>query len=229
MKLKAIALLVVATSSFSLVSQAGITGAAWSTVNPDSLTGSAYSFHNDVLTMSGVQYSSGAQLSGSIQTDTPADPTLTLGSTVNNDTGNPWLGYVVNVAMDQPFTFTTPGASVSNPTANDWFVASVIAPTLQSSGPYAGKYGGHSCSPRERRLAWEAPWTGPTQSTSARPRTTASRSRWCRSSRRFRSRARWRSSGWAGWCWRGVWPGRPVRSCDLLRVAAHAADPGRVL
>lgn len=142
MKLKAIALLVVATSSFSLVSQAGITGAAWSTVNPDSLTGSAYSFHNDVLTMSGVQYSSGAQLSGSIQTDTAADPTLTLGSTVNNDTGNPWLGYQVNVAMDQPFTFTTPGPTVSNPTANDWFVASVIAPTLQSSGPYPGRYEG---------------------------------------------------------------------------------------
>ena len=134
--------MVTATSAFSFVSQGGITEATWSTVNSDSLTSSAYGFQNDVLTMAGVQYSSGARLSGSILTDTPADPTLTLGSTVNNDTGNPWLGYKVNVVMDQPFTFSTPGPTVSNPTANDWFVASVISPTLQSGGPYAGKYEG---------------------------------------------------------------------------------------
>jgi PEP-CTERM motif len=133
---------VVATFGFCLVSQAGITSATWWTESSQSFTGAGYSFHDALLAASGVQYASSAKLVGTIQTDTPSDPTLTLGSTVNNDTGNPWLGYQVNIAMDQPFTFTTPGPSVNNAPANDWFVASIVAPTLQISGPYAGKYEG---------------------------------------------------------------------------------------
>ena len=142
MKVKTILVSVVATSAFCLVSQAGITSATWWTDDSQSFTGSGYSFHDTLLAASGVQYGNSARLVGTIQTDTPSDPTLTLGSTVNNDTGNPWLGYQVNVAMDQPFTFTAPGPSVNNAPANDWFVASIVAPTLQLSGPYAGEYEG---------------------------------------------------------------------------------------
>jgi len=53
-----------------------------------------------------------------------------------------WLGYQVNVIMSVPFSFAAPGPTVSNPPTDDWFVAGVVTPTLQGSGPYAGDYEG---------------------------------------------------------------------------------------
>jgi hypothetical protein len=138
MKLKTIVVSIVATSAFCLVSQAGITSATWWNANAEQLTSSDFTYQNSGLSMTGVQHSSDAQMAGLIQTDTPLDPSLTLASSVNNDTGNPWLGYTVKVAMSQPFTITAP--SVNNPPGNDWFVAQTIAPTLQTSGTYNGKY-----------------------------------------------------------------------------------------
>jgi hypothetical protein len=77
---------------------------------------------------------------GWVQTSDPTDPTLTLGSSVNNDSGQAWIGYQVNVIMSTPFTFVTPGPTVNNPPPNDWIVASVVAPTLQVGGNYNGDY-----------------------------------------------------------------------------------------
>jgi hypothetical protein len=70
---------------------------------------------------------------GWAQTDTTADPTLYLGSSVDNDTGGMWIGYQVNVIMSVPFTFVgTPG--VSDPTST-WSLANT--PTVgPGSGPY---------------------------------------------------------------------------------------------
>lgn len=79
---------------------------------------------------------------GWVETTDPLDPTLTLSSAVENDTGQAWIGYQVNVIMSVPFTFTTPGPTVNNPSVDDWFLASTVAPTLQVSGPYAGEYEG---------------------------------------------------------------------------------------
>ena len=75
----------------------------------------------------------GTQYSGPAQTDTTLDPTLFLGSSVDNDTGGAWIGYQVNVIMSVPFTFVgTPG--VSDPTST-WYLANT--PMV---GPGSGLY-----------------------------------------------------------------------------------------
>jgi hypothetical protein len=76
-----------------------------------------------------------AQILGTITTDTATDPTLTLSSAINNDTGFAWTAYQVNVYMSSPFTLSA--ASVTLP--NDW-TAAVTAPFSVSS-PY-GSYEG---------------------------------------------------------------------------------------
>jgi hypothetical protein len=83
----------------------------------------------------GAQKAGEAGMKAIIDTDTIADPTLTLSSSVNNDTGFAWNGYQVNVVMSVPFAFTAPAPNVHNPPINDWFLAAVVPPTLQVSGP----------------------------------------------------------------------------------------------
>ncbi|MGD0614735.1 MAG: PEP-CTERM sorting domain-containing protein [Verrucomicrobiota bacterium] len=82
-----------------------------------------------------------AHVLGTITTDTEADPTLTLASGVDNDTGFAWTGYQVNVVMSNPFTIVSGSPSVSSP-SSDWNVSSTVEPTLQGSGLYSGKYEG---------------------------------------------------------------------------------------
>jgi hypothetical protein len=91
--------------------------------------------------MEAVQHATGLMVAD-IFTDTIADPTLTLSSVVNNDTGFDWYGYQVNVVMSVPFSFTAPAPNVHNPPANDWFLAAVVPPTHQSGGPWDGYYEG---------------------------------------------------------------------------------------
>src|SRR5664280_43477 len=54
------------------------------------------------------QYGAGA-IAGNFTT--VGDPTLTLANTINNNTGSPWTGYIVDVSMGQ--TFTIGGLSVA--------------------------------------------------------------------------------------------------------------------
>jgi hypothetical protein len=138
---KLIALIVVAaTFACCSVSNASITNAWWHDNGDGSVVCSSWLYSGSSLTMSGTQYASPGHMLGWVETDSIADPTLFLGSSVNNDTSGAWIGYQVNVAMSQTFTFSgTPG--VSNPDST-WFLASVVAPTLQVSGPYAGDYEG---------------------------------------------------------------------------------------
>jgi hypothetical protein len=124
------------------IANASITGASWnSDGDADLVCTYLYPFYNDTLTMDGIQYGPVAHMLGTVTTDTVLDPTLFLGSEVDNDTSLIWTDYHVNVVMAVPFTFVgTP--TVSNPSANDWFVSSVSAPAFQVSGPYAGLYEG---------------------------------------------------------------------------------------
>ena len=92
--------------------------------------------------MYGTQKAPGAQMKAIIDTDTPLDPNLTLSSSVNNDTGFAWNGYQVNVVMSAPFLFTAPAPNAQNPSVNDWFLAAIVPPTHQVSGPWAGFYEG---------------------------------------------------------------------------------------
>lgn len=89
------------------------------------------------LTMQGVQHSNPAHMLGWVDTTDTVDPTLTLGNSVNNDSGITWLGYQVNFIMNIPFTFYG-SPTVDNPPASDWYLAGELAPTLQLNGTYEG-------------------------------------------------------------------------------------------
>ena len=142
---KQIALLVgVATLACCSISQASISSATWVPASCTNLTfmGQNFDTASSTLGVSAHQLSlNTARMTGTITTDTTSDPTLFLGAAVNNDTSFAWNGYQVNVVMSVPFTFQgTP--TVDNPPTSDWYLASVLGPTLQGGGLYAGKYEG---------------------------------------------------------------------------------------
>jgi hypothetical protein len=140
-KLSFILVSVVATLACGSVSRASITNAWWNDNGSGALVCSTWNYLGDTLTMTGVQHNNSVPgiMLGWVQTTDPLDPTLTLSSAVNNDSGQAWIAYQVNVVMSNPFSFVTPGPTVNNP-FNDWNVASVIAPTLQVGGIYNGEY-----------------------------------------------------------------------------------------
>jgi hypothetical protein len=151
MKKQIALLVVVATLACCSVSKADITGAAWVPASCTNLTfmGQNFDTADSTLGVSAHQLSlNTARMAGNVITDTTSDPTLTLSSSVNNDTGFAWNGYQVNVIMSAPggipvpFAFTAPAPNVHNPPANDWFLAAVVPPTFQVSGPWAGYYEG---------------------------------------------------------------------------------------
>jgi hypothetical protein len=134
MKKPTIVLTVLAVFAGSAVCQANILDASWYSANSTTLN--CYyrtPFANNTLDMDATQHPGQATMVGIVNTDTPLDPTLTLASAVDNDTGFAWLGYRVNVYMSVPFTFVTPGPTVSNPPTPDWLVASVLAPAWNGS------------------------------------------------------------------------------------------------
>jgi PEP-CTERM motif len=146
MKKQIALLVVVATLACCSVSQASVTNAVWNTQNPTTLTfvGQNFDTADSTLGVSAHQLSlNTARMVGDIYTDTIADPTLTISSSVNNDTGFAWNGYQVNVVMSAPFSFTAPAPNAQNPPANDWFLAAVVPPTLQGgASPWSGYYEG---------------------------------------------------------------------------------------
>src|ERR1041385_3385515 len=61
-----------------------------------------YQWDNNGMTMTGDQYDAGGapgNILGAIFTDTAVDPTLTLRTTVDNDTSFAWSGYRVNITL----------------------------------------------------------------------------------------------------------------------------------
>ena len=121
MKARTFVLLVLAGFT-STLSQAGIVTSitsdygdanVWCPIYTFSATDQSVSFGGAVAPVD--QYAPGA-IAGNITT--VGDPTLTLANTINNDTGSPWTGYIVDVSMGQ--TFTIGGLSVANP---GWSIA----------------------------------------------------------------------------------------------------------
>ena len=146
MKKQIALLVVVATLACCSVSKADITGAAWVPASCTNLTflGQNFDPTKSALGVGANQLSlNTARMVGDIYTDTIADPTLTISSSVNNDTGFAWNGYQVNVVMSAPFLFTAPAPNAQNPPANDWFLAAVVPATLQGgASPWSGYYEG---------------------------------------------------------------------------------------
>ena len=157
MKKQILPLTVFALFACCSISRADITGAWWHDDGDYMIVCNTWNWNpaTSALSMVGDQHGTPpepgpgipAHMLGWITTDTPDDPTLTLGSSIDNDTGGMWIGYQVNVVMSVPFSFVAPGPSVDNPAPDaapndNWFVAGVVAPTLQGAGPYAGLYEG---------------------------------------------------------------------------------------
>jgi len=87
---------------------------------------------NQSLTLNGYQWTSQGAMSTTFQTDTPSDPTLTIGNNIDNESFFVWTEYIVNVAMSQ--TFSISNAMVNLPSG---WAETVTQPTLQA-GNYVG-------------------------------------------------------------------------------------------
>jgi len=143
MKKQSVLLAVLATLACGSISQASITNAWWHDDGDGAVVCSSWIWDGtSTLTMAGTQYGGTGHRLGWAKTDTTEDPTLFLGSGVDNDTGYAWNGYQVNVIMAVPFTFVNLPPGVQNPPNNDWASSLVVQPTLQVVGPYTGKYEG---------------------------------------------------------------------------------------
>jgi hypothetical protein len=125
----------------STTTRADITGASMTDGSGGAFTVLPSTFSGGSLSVSAWQYWAG-DLTGTITTDTPSDPTLSTSQSINNDGASPWVGYQVAIAMNSPFSFAPSSVSVANPPNNDWVVSSIIAPSIQASGPFAGAYEG---------------------------------------------------------------------------------------
>jgi hypothetical protein len=126
-------LVALAAATFCSVANASITSASWQDDGDGAIKCSWSPFNpaTSTLSMVGDQYWAPAHMVGTVTTDTPSDPSLTLDSSVNNDTGFSWTGYRVNVYMAEPFTFTPFSENITLP--SDWTVASVQQPMLSGS------------------------------------------------------------------------------------------------
>jgi hypothetical protein len=143
MKMRGILLIVFTAVFCCSTSRASITSATWwddgdgalvcawtnLTLSGDSQSGT--------LSMYGDQNWGPGHMVGTIDTTGAEDPTLTLGSAIENDTNFTWTAYIVNVYMSSTFTLTN--AHVTLPA--DWSITSTVEPSSPLvSGPFAGDY-----------------------------------------------------------------------------------------
>jgi hypothetical protein len=148
MKMRGILLGVLTTLALCSTSRASITGAWWWDDGDGALVCSSTNWNaaSDTLSMAGSQFWGPGHMNGWIQTSGVEDPTLTLTSSINNDTNFVWTDYHVNVYMSSTFTIANTGTlapTVNNPPNNDWSVSSVVEPSSPLvSGPFAGDYEG---------------------------------------------------------------------------------------
>ena len=120
------------------LSRADITGNTLAADGDGVITCSTYGFLNPSpgefqLSIDGIQHYSPdplwptGHILGDITTDTPTDPSLTLGHEIDNDTGTAWSDYHVQITLDKSFT-------LSNVTvANSGWTSIVTAPTQVGS------------------------------------------------------------------------------------------------
>ncbi len=126
---------VLCLSLTSLAANAAIENASWWDDNDKVLVCGGTSVITDQsgqmsLSMTGNhKIADAGHMVGTITTDTPDDPTLTLGSSVDNDTGANWIGYRVNVYMNSFFTLKN--SSITTPST--WSQQSISQPILDTS------------------------------------------------------------------------------------------------
>lgn len=90
-----------------------------------------------LLSTTGQQNGSGpGHMVGTIATTDATDPTLTLASSLENDTGAAWVGYRVNVYMTSAFVLANP--TINSPAS--WGTSQVIQPTYGATSLDGGNY-----------------------------------------------------------------------------------------
>jgi hypothetical protein len=135
MKMRAIILTVLTTAFCCSTSHASITGASWWDDGDGALVCQSTNWvggTTDTLSMYGDQYSAPGHMVGTVDTDGPLDPTLTLASAIENDTNFAWTAYIVNVYMSN--TFTLSNVHVTLP--GDWTVFSTSPAAAIGGGQY---------------------------------------------------------------------------------------------
>ncbi len=142
MKRLSLVAIVIGGLVFCSSGKANITGVSFQDDGDGAITCPLYTWSGSIndlnVPLDGIQNRGGAaQILGAIQTDTTGDPSLTLNSTINNDTSFAWSAYYVNVYMNT--TFTIPAANVSVPSG---WTANVIQTPIyvgSSLGDYEGQ------------------------------------------------------------------------------------------
>lgn len=120
---------------FCFVGKANITGVTYADDGDGAIVCPVYTWNGSVDELSapiyGDQYWGPAHVVGNITTDTAADPSLILGSAIDNDTSFAWTAYHVNVYMNNPFTLSA--LTVFNVPIGDWAAAITQAPAWNGS------------------------------------------------------------------------------------------------
>jgi hypothetical protein len=123
MKIK---ILLVASASFLgwSISQANITSAG-----PWSYGGGVYCYGSldtasQSVSWTGSQDASAGSMGVTLFANSPSDPILTIGNSINNTSSFAWTGYVVDISMNQNFSINS-----ANVTVPSGWTANITAPT----------------------------------------------------------------------------------------------------
>jgi hypothetical protein len=117
------------------VCKAGITNVDYQSTSADLYCYPTISYNLDhsvaTMAMDGYQYGANGNMSGTIWADSPTDPSLVLGGSVDNDTSFDWSGYKIQIYMDRPFSLS----SVSiGPLPSGW-TFTTVAPAPHGTSP----------------------------------------------------------------------------------------------
>ncbi len=134
MKWRGAALGIVAILVFVSTTRANITNLTYCSDGDGAFVCSNYAWAGSSPSVNfhvyGDQFSAPGHMLTDVLTDSASDPTLTIGSSVDNDTSFAWTAYLVNVYMATNFTISN--VTVTSP-SNDWTVVSVSPATFTGS------------------------------------------------------------------------------------------------
>jgi hypothetical protein len=153
--------------------RAGITNVDYQSTSADLSCYPTISYDLDhsvaTMTMDGYQYGANGNMSGTIWADSPTDPSLVLGGSVDNDTSFAWSGYKIQIYMDRTFSLS----SVSIGTPPSGWTFTTVAPAPNGSPVFYGASewvaeidysGGPAVNvPDELNFGYKLSFTGSTQ------------------------------------------------------------------
>jgi hypothetical protein len=147
MRIRSIILLAAAISLSSLTSDASVIGASYGDDGDGAIVCPVYSVGaTDTLYVYGDQYWGPGHVLGTIDTDSPEDPTITLDNSLDNDTAFTWTAFRVNVQLNHVFSILTSPYPVAY-TPADWTASIISQPVNIGGGIYQGTIDFYSGTP----------------------------------------------------------------------------------